>query len=417
MKIALLFSGQGSQYVGMGKKYYNEFKTVKTVFDIASESLGKDLTKLCFNGPAEDLMKTKYAQPAILTMSVSMYRLYKEKVGIEPKFFAGHSLGELSALTCAGAIEFEDAVRLVHKRGILMQEAVPVGEGGMKAVLGIDQDIVRKECERITEKNSIVEVANYNSINQIVISGHNTALEKITKKLEELGGYIIPLKVSAPFHCQLMSGAKQKFAEELYKYNFQEFKTPVISNINGVPYTNSEEILENLSLHLVKPVQWQKTMEYLNGKGIDMFIEIGPKTVLKDLVKKNNSKGISLSMDVEDDFNNIMTLKNSMSNRLYSNESKNVLEVLRVCLTEAVCAKNNNDDISDYNEKVIKPYNELFEIKEKALNHEIRLDESTVSKAVKKLEEVIEGKKVSQQKQVTVLEKVNKMVKEFDLVG
>ncbi|GAE86716.1 ACP S-malonyltransferase [Acetivibrio straminisolvens] len=229
-KIALLFPGQGSQYVGMGKKLYENYSAAREVFDEANEVLGFDLKELCFNGDINELTKTENTQPVILTASVAAFRVYMEKYGVKPAFLAGHSLGEFAALTCAGAISFKDAVRIVRNRGRYMQEAVPQGIGAMAAVSGVDKPVIEETCIKVSDENHLVVVSNHNSKDQIVISGHTSAVNTASEILKKHGARIVPLKVSAPFHSPLMQPAADRLREELKLYSYNEPKWQVISN-------------------------------------------------------------------------------------------------------------------------------------------------------------------------------------------
>jgi [acyl-carrier-protein] S-malonyltransferase len=307
-KIALMFPGQGSQYIGMGKKLYDNFECVRKVYEEANDTIGFDLKGLCFEGDMEELTKTENTQPAILTTSVAMFRVYQEEIGIEPAFMAGHSLGELSALTCSGAIRFSDAVKLVRQRGKFMQEAVPIGIGGMAAISGADISDIEAECKNASKDGNIVAISNYNSYDQIVISGHKAAVESAGEALKEKGVKVIPLKVSAPFHSPLMKPAADRFKDELKKYCYDGPRCHVISNVTALPYEGAESIQDNLIKQITSPVQWIKSMEYLESNGVEMFIELGPKKVLKNLVGKIVKIKDIYSYDHDQDVNNIKSL-------------------------------------------------------------------------------------------------------------
>ncbi len=307
-KIALLFPGQGSQYIGMGKKLNDNFKCAKEVYEEANDAIGFDLRGLCFEGDMEELTKTENTQPAIMTASVAAFRVYQEEIGVEPLFMAGHSLGELSALTCSGAINFSNAIKLVRQRGRFMQEAVPVGIGGMSAISGADTVDIEDECKKVSEDGNIVVISNYNSPDQIVISGNKAAVEGAGEKLKERGAKVIPLKVSAPFHSPLMKPAADKFGEELMKYSYNDPRFPVISNVTALPYDGAHSIRENLTMQITSPVQWIRSMKYLESCGVEMLIELGPKKVLKNLAAKIIPGRDAYSYDYDQDVNNIKSL-------------------------------------------------------------------------------------------------------------
>ncbi len=283
MGIAFLFPGQGSQYVGMGKDFYEKFDIVRETFNEADEVLGFSISKLCFEGPEEELKKTYNTQPAILTMSVSLNRMLNND-GIYPEIVAGHSLGEYSALVSAGVLEFKDAVYLVRKRGELMQEASPLGLGSMYAIVGLSKEKVEEICDKAKEYG-IVEPANFNSLKQIVISGEVKALEKAGELAKEAGAKrVIPLSVSAPFHSSLMKHVGEKMRKEIEKVKMNDAKIPIIANYNAKPLTKKDEILEALIKQIDNPVLWVDSMKVLAQK-VNTALEVGPGKVLRGLMR------------------------------------------------------------------------------------------------------------------------------------
>ena len=283
MGIAFLFPGQGSQYVGMGKDFYEKFEIFRETFDEADEVLGFSISKLCFEGPEEELRKTYNTQPAILTMSVALNKMLNDD-GIYPDIVAGHSLGEYSALVSAGVLNFEDAVILVRKRGEFMQEASPLGLGSMYAIVGLSREKVEEICNE-ARKFGVVEPANFNSEKQIVISGEVKALEKAGELAKEAGAKrVIPLSVSAPFHSSLMKDVGEKMKKEIEKVELHDARIPVIANYNARPLTKKEEILDALIKQIDNPVLWVDAMKVLSGK-VSMALEVGPGKVLRGLMR------------------------------------------------------------------------------------------------------------------------------------
>jgi [acyl-carrier-protein] S-malonyltransferase len=286
VKTAFIFSGQGSQYVGMGKELSEHFPVAQEIFAEANDALGFDLKGLCFNGPEEELRLTANTQPCILTVSIAALRVMQQEIGWEADYLAGHSLGEFSALVAAEALSLQDAVRMVRLRGEFMQEAVPVGEGGMAAVLGLERSQVEELCEKAAE-GEVLTPANFNSPGQIVISGNMKAIERGISVAQELGAKrAIILQVSAPFHSPLMKSAGQKLGEELAKIELNEVKIPVVTNVEAEPNSSKERVRDLLVRQVSSPVKWEDSVRRMIGLGVERFVELGPGTVLLGLLRR-----------------------------------------------------------------------------------------------------------------------------------
>jgi [acyl-carrier-protein] S-malonyltransferase len=285
-KIAFLFPGQGSQTVGMGQSLAAADHDVSETFKKADEVLGESLSSLIFEGPQEKLTLTTNAQPALLTTSIAILN-YLRQFGIKPDYTAGHSLGEYSALVASGAIPFEDAVYAVRKRGELMEEAVPNGEGTMAAVLGMDREKLKDVTETVSAEGFPVQLANLNCPGQIVISGSKKGVEEASAKAKEGGAKrVIPLDVSGPFHSSLMKPAAEKFEAVLDSISLNDANVPVIGNVTAEPMSDAAEIKKRLIEQLYSPVLWEDSVAKMIELGVDTFIEIGPGKVLSGLVKK-----------------------------------------------------------------------------------------------------------------------------------
>ena len=288
-KFVLLFPGQGSQKVGMGLDLYEQRPRARQIFNEANDVLGFSLTNKMFLGPKEDLQKTIWAQPAILAHSVAVWECLKEDGLADPALLAGHSLGEYSALVAASSLTFADAIKAVHLRGKFMQEAVPENEGAMAVVLGMPAEEIQKLCTEISSSshNNYVAVANLNGPEQTVISGTMNGISLAESQLKLAGAKrILPLPVSAPFHCALMSPAQIKLSVYLDEINFTNAKIPVVSNVTALPVTDGKTIKENLKKQVTAPVLFTQTVEYFKNKNMNIFIEAGSGKTLVGIVKR-----------------------------------------------------------------------------------------------------------------------------------
>jgi [acyl-carrier-protein] S-malonyltransferase len=289
LRMALLFPGQGSQSPGMGKELAENFPVARQVFEEADDALGFAISRLCFEGPAEDLQLTENTQPAILTVSVGAFRAMQEAGIAAPAFVAGHSLGEYSALVAAGALSLTDAVCTVRARGRYMQEAVPVGTGAMAAVLGADLSEIGRICVEASAHvmgSQVCSIANLNSPSQAVIAGNTEAVDRAVELLSGVAKRVIKLKVSAPFHCALMKPAQDRLARDLESLNFSEPKVPVVTNVDARATTAPDELRDALVRQVSASVRWVESMQLLMSHGVDTFIEAGPGKVLSGLMRQ-----------------------------------------------------------------------------------------------------------------------------------
>jgi len=285
-RVALLFPGQGSQYVGMGRELLAEFPLARMAFEEASDALGEDLMELCLEGPEEKLTLTANAQPAILTLSVAILRVVRQELDLEEVCAAGHSLGEYSALVAAGSLDLPSAVVAVRKRGEFMQEAVPAGQGSMAAILGLEAGEVDSLCQEMAGEEVVV-AANYNGPGQVVISGHKSAVERVCQAARGRGAKkVVPLQVSAPFHSPLLAPAGEKLRKVLESIPFRDPAFPVISNVDAAPYPSKDSMVKILARQVSSPVRWEESMQVLSSMGVDMAVELGPKKVLVGLLKR-----------------------------------------------------------------------------------------------------------------------------------
>jgi [acyl-carrier-protein] S-malonyltransferase len=294
--LAIVFPGQGSQTVGMLLDLHQQYDVVQQTFAEASAELGYDLWALVANGPEAELNETHRTQPALLTASVAVWRLWQQQGGAQPAYFAGHSLGEYSALVCAGVLSLADAVKLVEKRGNYMQLAVPAGVGAMSAIIGLDDAAIAAACEQAAQ-GEVVSPVNYNSPGQVVIAGHKAAVERAGELCKAAGAKrALPLPVSVPSHCALMRPAAEKLATDLAALNFNQAVIPVVNNVDVAIANDGAAVKDALVRQLYSPVRWTETIEWLAAQGVTQVLELGAGKVLSGLIKRidKNLSGASV---------------------------------------------------------------------------------------------------------------------------
>lgn len=304
----LLFPGQGSQTVGMGLEFYNNFEIVKKIFREADEKLNFSISKIILEGPENELQLTKNTQPAILTVSYSIFSVLKKEFGLNIesyKYFAGHSLGEYSALVCAESLSFNDAVYLLHERGKAMQEAVPIGEGLMIAVLGLKTEEVQDLITTIQNKNGVCEIANDNADGQVIVSGDKSNIKTFQDLLKSKNIKSIPLKVSAPFHCLLMKPAAEIMRKKIDNTNFNTPKIKIINNVTAKPEEDINKIKNLLVDQIFSTVRWRESLIYMRNNDVNNFIEVGPGKVLSGMAKRTIKDANYFSINSITDIKNL----------------------------------------------------------------------------------------------------------------
>jgi [acyl-carrier-protein] S-malonyltransferase len=307
--IAFIFPGQGSQKVGMGRALAEAFPVCRGAFDEADAALGEPLSRLCFEGPADELTLTENTQPAILAVSIAACRLLATR-GIAPAWVAGHSLGEYSANVAAGTFSFADALRIVRRRGRYMQEAVPVGTGAMAAILGLDAEQVAQACAEAAE-GDVVSAANMNGAGQVVIAGSCDAVARAGERAKALGARrVLRLPVSAPFHCALMKPAEERLAPELRALDARNPRVPIVANVDAEPKRDVSAAIEALIRQVSSPVRWEAVVRRLASEGVTTYVEVGPGTVLSGLVRKIHPAATVLSFGSPDDLAAVESLHN-----------------------------------------------------------------------------------------------------------
>ncbi|MGP3784986.1 [acyl-carrier-protein] S-malonyltransferase [Chryseobacterium mucoviscidosis] len=391
--LALLFPGQGSQIVGMGKSFWNHFDVAKNRFEEASDAISFDLRKLCFEGSMNDLTLTMNAQPALLTVSVIAFQVYMQEIGVEPTLLAGHSLGEYSALVCAGVLSFHDAIKLVRQRGIIMNNADPHQQGTMVAISQIKLESLQKICEEVSTQEHPACVACMNSDQQFVISGHRQSIQQIIKMTESMGTKHSYLNVSGPYHSPMMQIAGDQFKAELDQKQYKQAKYPVISNVTAAPYQPDLPVVDYLNRQMTMPVRWLESMLYLLEHGITEVIELGSKNVLASLMNKITNRIVPYSLNQPSDLI-MLTNTNERKNKLL-NIRKHILSELMVT---SLISRNYNKDSIAYTQTVEPLFLKLQRVKEQVDNHEYELSEEEINHSMQICHSILSAKQITKNK-------------------
>ncbi|MEW4058622.1 ACP S-malonyltransferase [Bacillus siamensis] len=395
--LAFLFPGQGSQFVGMGKQFWNDFGVAKRLFEEAGDAISLDIKKLCFNGDMNELTKTMNAQPAILTVSVIAFQVYMQEIGVKPRFLAGHSLGEYSALVCAGALSFHDAVTLVRRRGILMQNADPQQQGTMAAVTRLSLQTLQEMCAKVSTEDFPADVACMNSDRQHVISGHRQAVERVIRMAEDKGAAYTYLNVSAPFHSSMIRSASEQFQSALQQYSIRDAAWPIISNVTARPYSKNS-ISEHLKQHMTMPVRWAESMHYLLLQGVTEVIEMGPNNVLSGLLKKITNHIVPYPFGQTSD---IHQLSNSAERKKHIVRLRK--KQLNKLMIQSVIARNYNKDSAAYSNMTTSLFTQIQELKERMERHEEELSEQELEHSIHLCKLICEAKQLPAWEELRIL--------------
>lgn len=397
-KVAIMFPGQGSQYIGMGKSLCDEFSVAREVFGEANDVLGYDLKKICFEGGLSELNSVSNMLPAILTASVAAFRVYLREVGKIPCFLAGHSLGEYSALTCGGMLTFSQALKLVRLRSELAVEVANKQDGTMTIVEKIDRETIERECLKASREGQIASVSCYNSDTQFAISGHRDAVMRAEDSLLEIGALVTPLMNGAPFHSMLMKDASEKLKAELEKYSYKKPVWPVMSNVTAKPYEGPEAVAQNLVAQLIQPVRWVEIMDYFRAYGVEAVIEVGPQSVLKNLLGGNQKmKAYSFNQKAD---------KDMLKDMLGEMGGESVSTVVTRCLAMGVSTKNRNFEENEYKKGVIEPYRRIKEIQKVLDNNGAYPDVDQMQEALELLYQIFTTKKLPIEEQIRRFNKI-----------
>ncbi|WP_169735920.1 ACP S-malonyltransferase [Alkaliphilus transvaalensis] len=400
-KVAFVFPGQGSQYVGMQNKNYNTYPIVRRTFEEANDTLGYDLAKLCFEGSLAELSKMENSLVALLVSSVAAYRVYIEEIGIPPYFLAGHSLGEYSALTCSGAIDFSDAIKIVKHRSLLAVEGNEKWDGIMTIVDGGEIKEIEAQCEKLRKKGRQVWICCYNASNQVNVAGYSQDIIELEDQLMNKGLNITPLLTSAPFHSPLMKEAAETFSLYLKQFKFNDFKYPVISNVTARPYRDKNKIIEQLTRHLIEPVRWREVINYLQKMGVTSILELGSKNVLTGLLNTQKTEMKGYSFDNLPERKELMEImKADVSN------ATPMLTVIGKCLSAVATTRNFNPAIADYKKEVTEKYNRIQTLYLDTEAKKIKPTYEQCLKAILILEDILKVKQVPHEEGEEILKEI-----------
>lgn len=395
-KLGFVFSGQGSQYVGMGKQLYDNYVVARETFEECEDVLGYKMTKLCFEGDLDKLTMTSNAQPAILTVSIAAYRALKEEVSLNPSFLAGHSLGEYVALVCADAVSFQDALKLVHKRGELMEAAMD--DGAMIAVMNLPVEQVEEICRQVSNEDEFAVIANYNSYEQLSVAGNISAINRAEEAFRKKNAKFVKLKVSSAFHTKAMLSAALAFHETLKDISFHHLSIPVISNVTGLPYRSADGIVENLTKQIFHPVKWCSSVEYMKNQGIHNYLEFGPKKVLGRLIEQIDKNCKVYQVGNKDD---ILKVKEAGLE-----EKPDYMEFMIGCIGLAVSTPNRNWNNMEYENGVVKPYRTISDLQLKLEKSNQIPSLSQVKEAYHMIQSVLKTKMVPEAECTQLLEEL-----------
>lgn len=383
-RVAVLFPGQGSQYVGMGRSYYERCVAAREKIEEAGSLLGWDLRKLLFEDPDGLLARTEYAQPSIVAVSVAVWESLSRRVTIEPLCMAGHSLGEYGALICAGALTFHDGLKLVRKRGELMQEAASRRPGTMVAVDCPDRELLKILCRECAEPEQPVVAACYNTARQTVVSGHAEAVARLTRRLDRLGVRWLPMRVNGAFHSPLMETAAEGMAEALRQAAIRRPERTVLSNLDGRPYRDTDHIRDGLIRQLTSPVRWRETIAHAAGMGATRMIEVAPGRVLSRMLPQSRYRGVVHSLDTYEQMTELIgTLHRDRprSGALYR-------DYVERCLYDAFIMRNRSEDPDLHLREVVEPGARVREM----LSRHVEFTSGQVAEAMGLIRRMIEAK-------------------------
>ncbi|EFM11986.1 Acyl transferase [Paenibacillus curdlanolyticus YK9] len=395
--IGMLFPGHGAQYSGMAKKWL-DYWMVPMIFEEASDSLGFDVQEFCLNGDPADLARTELAQPILLTVGYIAFRILMDEYDWKPAYLAGHSLGEFTALTCAEAIRFGDALKLVSMRGKLMKQTAEEAGGSMIALMGLTAEEIELECRRISERIGYVQISNYNSAEQCTLSGTAAALSEAASVLESKGARLIDVGVNAPYHSPLMEAVVRPLREELQRYELKLPSIEVVSNTMAREFRQVDELREAMAVQIVQPVRWYESIAYMVSQGVTEFIEAGPQSMLRNLMMVNEWDANIYAFDLRSDAELIHEMLRT-DDPLQEVDRNRKARLVQGCLAEAVCTENQGGNEDRYQSEVVLPYRHLKLWYQQAMKSESDIPFHRLDKALQLLQSIMDVKQVPAEEQ------------------
>lgn len=398
-KTAVVFTGLGSQCVGMGSTLCKEYQEARQVYEEAGDLLHMDLKRICSEGTIGELFRSDIAQLALFTTGIALYRVYLSTLDISPLFFAGHSMGEYTALVAAGIIKFEDALHILQFRSKLTKDIIDEGNAIMTIIDGISMEQVQSFCEECSDESQYAVVSCYNAPNQMALSGNKNVVEKVEQKIQKcIGASVTPIYKSAPFHSELMRPMAIKLREELEHYTFYEGQTIILSNVYGLPYRDKDETADLLSEQLCRPVQWMRIMDYMTAYNLDFVVEMSSLSVLSNLIK-SYCQIDTYSFGQQE----TRKLLFQFIDRKSCSEKEDFMKVVTLCLGKATSIKNREHDKARYAEYVKKPYETLKALYMRNKQENYRSKKQDASQAITLLQAIMDGKRTDIEEQHRLL--------------
>lgn len=409
MKYAVLFPGQGSQYVGMGKSLYDNSIETRRLFDEASEVLGYDFASKCFQSSLAEISKVEVMLPAIFTVSVGNYLAFNKEIDLEPVCCAGHSLGEYAALVCANSLSFSDALKIICKRSQIVRHVAEQKDASMTVIDSVSYKLIEEYCNQISNEDKLINIACYNSENQVVVSGNAALLLMLEKNVIRMNGHVTPLFGSIPFHSKLVEEEIPEFMDFLKTVHVQKPKWKIYSNVEAKILNSENDVVNELTMQICRPVQWMSIMEQISKEDIDIILEAGPNSILSGLAKENHIDKLLYNFSIKSHMPVIHNIIKTSDKKL--TDEKFVPTVITKCLAAAVTVPNKNWNNSEYEEGVVKPFEAIRKLQKELEKYHALPTTEQKKEALLMLKSVYKVKKVEQEE---IIKRIDKIIRDTD---